>query len=46
MTYLRSTFLLISACSTIMAAEFGTALFNGKVLDGWVKRGGKAEYKI
>ena len=46
MTYLRSTFLLISACSTIMAAEFGTALFNGKDLDGWVKRGGKAEYKI
>lgn len=46
MTCLRSSFLLISACSTIMAAEPWTDLFNGKDLDGWVKRGGKAEYKI
>ena len=29
-----------------MAAEPWTDLFNGKDLDGWVKRGGKAEYKI
>ncbi len=46
MNYLRASFVLISACSTALAADGWTNLFNGKDLDGWVQRGGKATYKI
>lgn len=46
MSYLRSSILLISTCGTVMAADTWTDLFNGKDLDGWVKRGGVATYKV
>jgi hypothetical protein len=46
MTYLKSSFLLISACGSVMAAETWTDLFNGKNIDGWVQRGGVATYKV
>ncbi|MES2438003.1 MAG: DUF1080 domain-containing protein [Verrucomicrobiota bacterium] len=46
MNYLRSTLILISACGTAFAADGWTDLFNGKDLDGWVQRGGKATYAI
>ena len=46
MTYLRTPFLMISACSISMAADTWTDLFNGKNLDGWVQRGGVATYKV
>ncbi|HEX7260784.1 MAG TPA: DUF1080 domain-containing protein [Luteolibacter sp.] len=46
MKLIRNTFLLIATCGTAMAAESWTDLFNGKDLDGWVKRGGKAEYVV
>ena len=46
MKYLLNSFVIIAACGSAMAAENWTDLFNGKDLDGWVKRGGKAEYKI
>lgn len=44
MNYLRSSFILITACGTAMAADGWLDLFNGINLDGWVKRGGKAKY--
>lgn len=34
------------ATGTAVAEESWTNLFNGKDLDGWVKRGGEASYKI
>jgi hypothetical protein len=46
MNCLRTSLILFAACSTAFAAESWTELFNGKDLDGWVKRGGKAEYKV
>ncbi|MES2658882.1 MAG: DUF1080 domain-containing protein [Verrucomicrobiota bacterium] len=46
MNYLRSSLLLISACGTAMAADSWSDLFNGKNLDGWVQRGGKAVYTV
>ncbi|MEO5914032.1 MAG: DUF1080 domain-containing protein [Luteolibacter sp.] len=46
MNYLRSSLILISACTTAMAADGWSDLFNGKDLDGWVQRGGKAVYAI
>jgi hypothetical protein len=46
MKIIRNTFLLIAACGTAMAAEGWTDLFNGKNLEGWVKRGGKATYAV
>lgn len=42
----RSSLILITACSTAFAADGWTALFNGKDLDGWVQRGGKAKYQV
>ncbi len=44
--YLRFPFLLVAACGTTFAAESWTNLFNGKDLDGWVQRGGKATYAV
>lgn len=38
--------LLVTACGSAMAASEWTPLFNGKTLDGWVKRGGKAAYSV
>jgi hypothetical protein len=35
-----------AACGTAMADDGWTPLFNGKDLDGWVKRGGKATYAV
>jgi hypothetical protein len=46
MKYLLNSFVIIATCGSALAAESWTDLFNGKDLDGWVKRGGKAEYKI
>ena len=46
MTYLRSSLLFITACGTAFAADGWTDLFNGKDIDGWVQRGGKANYSI
>ena len=42
-----SSILLAAACciSTTTAAEW-TDLFNGKDLDGWIKRGGNASYRV
>lgn len=44
MKHLRTVVLCAAACGTALAAEEWTALFNGKNLDGWVQRGGKASY--
>ncbi|MBC8125703.1 MAG: DUF1080 domain-containing protein [Gloeobacteraceae cyanobacterium ES-bin-144] len=41
-----SLLLLTASCSAAIAAEDWTNLFNGKDLDGWVQRGGKASYKV
>lgn len=41
-----SLLLLTACCGTALAADGWTDLFNGKDLDGWVQRGGKATYKI
>jgi hypothetical protein len=46
MKYLRSTIILLTACGSALAADTWTDLFNGKDLDGWVQRGGKAKYAI
>ncbi|MEY3897319.1 MAG: hypothetical protein RLZZ214_2840 [Verrucomicrobiota bacterium] len=46
MNYFRASFLLFSACGSVMAADTWTDLFNGKNIDGWVKRGGVATYKV
>lgn len=46
MKCIRSSILLITACSTAFAADGWTALFNGKDLDGWVQRGGVAKYVV
>lgn len=46
MNYIRPSLLLISACTTAFAADGWTELFNGKDLEGWVQRGGKATYRV
>ena len=46
MNYHRTSIILIAACGTAMAADDWSDLFNGKDLDGWVQRGGKAKYAI
>lgn len=47
MNYLRASVLLLTACTgTALAADTWSDLFNGKDLDGWDQRGGKATYKI
>jgi Domain of Unknown Function (DUF1080) len=42
----RTPILLFAACGTTFAADAWTELFNGKDLDGWIQRGGKAKYHI
>jgi hypothetical protein len=43
----RSVFIAVFClCSTLLIAEDLKASFDGKTLDGWVQRGGKAEYKV
>lgn len=46
MKLLHPTLLLFAACGIALGANEMTDLFNGKDIDGWVKRGGKAEYKV
>ena len=46
MKHLRSLILCAAACGTAHAADGWTDLFNGKNLDGWVQRGGKATYVV
>jgi hypothetical protein len=46
MSHLHSLILWTAACGATLAAEAWTPLFNGKDLDGWVKRGGKASYAV
>jgi hypothetical protein len=46
MKHLHTLILTAAACGTAMAADGWTDLFNGKDLDGWVKRGGKASYAV
>jgi Domain of Unknown Function (DUF1080) len=46
MTYLKIPFLVLANCATLLAGENGADLFNGKNLDGWIQRGGKATYKV
>jgi hypothetical protein len=46
MTHFRSTLFFFAACATAVAADGWTDLFNGKNLDGWVKRGGEATYAV
>ncbi len=41
-----SLFLAAACCGTAIAADDWTALFNGKDLDGWTQRGGKAKYAV
>jgi hypothetical protein len=36
----------IAACGSAFAADNWTNLFNGKDIEGWVQRGGKAKYTI
>ena len=40
-----SIIILAAACGSAIAADGWTDLFNGKDLDGWVQRGGKAEVR-
>lgn len=46
MKALRTSLLLFTVVSTAFAADGWTNLFNGKNLDGWIQRGGKATYQI
>jgi hypothetical protein len=46
MNFVRSSLIFITACSTSFAADGWVDLFDGKTLDGWVQRGGKASYKV
>jgi hypothetical protein len=46
MNRLHTTLIFIAASGIAFGADGWTPLFNGKNLDGWVKRGGEAGYKI
>jgi hypothetical protein len=46
MKYISSSLILASLCSSAFAAEGWVDLFNGKNLEGWVQRGGKATYTV
>lgn len=46
MNYLRTSLAFITVCSSAFAAESWTDLFNGKDLDGWILKGGKAKYHV
>lgn len=43
-----STAVLLGWCGSLIAADSGrwVDLFNGRDLDGWVQRGGKASYQV
>lgn len=43
---LRAAFAALIATASLHAAEEWTDLFDGKSLDGWVKRGGQATYAV
>jgi hypothetical protein len=43
---IRSLFLWSAVCGAAFAADEWTDLFNGRNLDGWVQRGGKANYTV
>ena len=38
--------LLFVFCASVVSAQNGEPLFNGKNLSGWKKLNGKAEYKV
>ena len=44
--YLRPALVISALCSMAFAAEDWVPLFNGKDIDGWLQRGGKATYKV
>ena len=44
--FLRALLLGTTVCGAAIAAEEWTDLFNGKDLNGWVQRGGKATYAV
>ena len=44
--YLRPALVISALCATAFAADDWVPLFNGKDIDGWVQRGGKATYKV
>ncbi len=46
MNYVKASLIFLSACTTAMADDGWTDLFNGKNLDGWVQRGGAAKYSV
>ncbi len=46
MNHLRTLILWTTACASAVAADGSADLFNGKNLDGWVQRGGKAKYAV
>jgi len=46
MKLIGTSFFLLAACGTAFAAGTWSDLFNGKDLDGWVKRGGEAAYTV
>src|SRR5262245_4975477 len=38
--------MIITLLTLVLAQDEWTSLFNGKDLDGWVQKGGKADYKV
>ena len=44
MTHFKTLIFWTAACGACVAAEAWTPLFNGKDLNGWIKRGGNATY--
>jgi len=46
MIHLRIPLFLLAACSTALAADSWSNLFNGKDLSGWIQRGGIAKYVV
>lgn len=46
MKHLRTLILTAATCGTALAADAWTDLFNGKDLNGWIKRGGEAAYSV
>jgi hypothetical protein len=46
MTTLHSLVFWTAACGSALAADGWKDLFNGKDIDGWVQRGGKAKYTV
>ena len=46
MKRILTSLLLLAACGSAFAGDNWTVLFNGKNLEGWIQRGGKATYKV